>query len=139
MVEPGLIVRIFHWASVPLDLRRCLTTVHLTTLGDSVEILPEICYLPTPGHSIDHAAISITSEGEAAIFGGDVLHHPFEIDEPDLLSAFCEFPDRARESRRWLLEYVAESGATYFSSHFGGSSAGYIARKSGGYKWKFAD
>ena len=74
MVEPGLIVRIFHWASVPLDLRRCLTTVHLTTLGDSVEILPEICYLPTPGHSIDHAAISITSEGETAIFGGDVLH-----------------------------------------------------------------
>jgi glyoxylase-like metal-dependent hydrolase (beta-lactamase superfamily II) len=130
---------VFDDSIVPVDLRRRLTTVQLPTLGDSVEILPDICYLPTPGHSIDHAAISITSEGETAIFGGDVLHHPFEIDEPDLLSAFCEFPDRARECRRWFLEYVAESGATYFSSHFGGSSAGYITRKSGGYKWEFAN
>jgi hypothetical protein len=73
------------------------------------------------------------TEGETAIFGGDVLHHPFEIYEPDLFSAFCEFPDHAR-ARHWLLEYAAESGATYFSSHFGGSSAGYIVRKSGGYK-----
>jgi hypothetical protein len=67
-----------------------------------------------------------------------VLHHPFEIYEPDLLSAFCEFPDDAHESRRWLLEYVAQSGATYFSSHFGGSFAGHILRKDAGFKWEFA-
>jgi len=129
---------VFEDSIVPLDLRRRLTTVRLAKLGDSVEVLPDICYLPTPGHSIDHAAISIASGGETAIFGGDVLHHPFEIYEPDLHSVFCEFPDHVSESRRWLLEYVAQSGATYFSSHFGGSSAGYISRKGSGYEWEFA-
>jgi hypothetical protein len=40
----------------------------------------------------DHAARSITSQGSEAIFGGDAMHHPIELYEPDLVSMFCEFP-----------------------------------------------
>ncbi|HEY0791777.1 MAG TPA: MBL fold metallo-hydrolase [Chthoniobacterales bacterium] len=104
---------------------------------DGSEVLPGIRFLPTPGHSIDHAAISVASQGEQAIFGGDVTHHPFEIFDPDLVSMFCEFPDAARRSRRQLLELVAQTGSRYFTSHFPGSSVGRITREGGSYGWRF--
>ena len=102
---------------------------------DGSEVLPGIRFLSTPGHSIDHAAISITSRGAEAIFGGDVVHHPFEWCEPDLVSIFCEFPEASRRSRRWLARHVIERDATYFSSHFPFTSFGKFpepARTSGG-------
>ena len=95
--------------------------------------------MPTPGHSIDHAAIAVASQGEQAIFGGDVTHHPFEIFDPGLVSMFCEFPEAARRSRRQLLEQVAQTGARYFSSHFSGSSVGCITGEGGSYRWTFLE
>ena len=85
---------------------------------DGSEIAPGVRFLPTRGHSIDHASIAIESRGETAIFGGDVLHHPVEIDQPGLLSMFCEFPEEARASRHRLLARAADTNAVYFSSHF---------------------
>jgi glyoxylase-like metal-dependent hydrolase (beta-lactamase superfamily II) len=101
------------------------------------EVLPGIRFLPMPGHSIDHAAIEIVSDGKTALFGGDVLHHPLEIYEPELVSMFCEFPDAARRSRHSLLSRAAETEALYFSSHFPESSAGVIGQDSTGYIWSF--
>jgi glyoxylase-like metal-dependent hydrolase (beta-lactamase superfamily II) len=46
---------------------------------DGGEVLKGIRFLSTPGHSIDHASISITLQGTEAIFGGDVMHHTFEL------------------------------------------------------------
>lgn len=108
-------------------------------LIDDDEVLKGVRFLSTPGHSIDHAAISITSQGHEAVFGGDVVHHPFELSDPELVSMFCEFPEAAITSRRKLADHVAESGALYFSSHFPASSAGRITKADRGYKWTFAE
>ena len=106
---------------------------------DGGEVLKGIRFLSTPGHSIDHAAISINSQGTEAIFGGDVMHHPFELYEPDLVSVFCEFPDAARRSRRWLARHAAERKALYFSSHFPFTSVGTITEIGENFGWKFVD
>lgn len=107
---------------------------------DGREVLPGVRFVATPGHSIDHAAIEIVSDGELAIFGGDVMHHPVEVYDPDLVSMFCEFPDAVRHSRRMMLERASETGALYVSSHFPRSSAGRIERRTdGGYAWTFRD
>ena len=106
---------------------------------DGGEVLKGIRFLSTPGHSIDHAAISINSQGTEAIFGGDVMHHPFELYEPDLVSIFCEFPDAARRSRRWLARHAAERKALYFSSHFPFTSVGTITEMGENFAWKFVD
>jgi glyoxylase-like metal-dependent hydrolase (beta-lactamase superfamily II) len=63
------------------------------------EFIDGFSFYPTPGHSIDHATIFLRSEGETALFGGDVLHHPLEIYQPDIVSMFCVFPGAARKSR----------------------------------------
>jgi glyoxylase-like metal-dependent hydrolase (beta-lactamase superfamily II) len=104
---------------------------------DGSEVFEGVTFLPTAGHSIDHAAIIIRSGGEEAIFGGDVFHHPAEIYQPKLTSMFCEFPAASRLSRRQLLDRAAESGAIYFSSHFSGTSAGRISRRGSNYEWRY--
>ena len=104
---------------------------------DGAEVLPGIRFVPMPGHSIDHAAIEITSEGAVALFSGDTFHHPLEIYAPDLVSSFCEFPDAARRSRQAFMDRAAETGATVFTAHFPRSSAGRIERHDDGYQWQF--
>lgn len=106
---------------------------------DGSEVLEGIRYVPTPGHSIDHAAIVISSEGEEAIFGGDVVHHPLEMSHPEIVSMFCEFPDAARTSRRALFDRASESRIPFYSSHFPASSVGRVTRHATGYGWKFLE
>ena len=106
---------------------------------DGSEVFERVRFLSTPGHSIDHAAISITSQGEEAVFGGDVVHHPFEWYEPDLVSIFCEFPEASRQSRRWLARHLVERDAVYFSSHFPFTSVGKVSREGENFSWQFLD
>lgn len=104
---------------------------------DGAEVLPGIRFVPTPGHSIDHASIEIVSNGEVALFSGDVFHHPVELHLPDLVSIFCEFPDATRRSRRLFMERAVETRAMVFSSHFPRSSVGRVLRDGEDYAWKF--
>ena len=76
---------------------------------------------PTPGHSVGHMSISLTSGGQTVLFGGDVMHHPLQLHHPHWNSVFCADGEPARKSRAWALDAV-RSGWVYFSSHFPGSS-----------------
>ena len=101
------------------------------------EVLEGISFIPTPGHSIDHASIRLTSRGEQALFAGDVMHHPLQVYEPTLNSCFCEFPEAALRSRDFVLEDAAERGATVFTTHFAQSSVGRISRTGDRFSWQF--
>ena len=84
---------------------------------------------PTPGHSVDHLSISLTSRGETAFFAGDVMRLPIQVAVPGLSSMFSADPTRGEVSRRWVLEYAAEHRAIVFTAHFPGSSLGRIIRQ----------
>ena len=94
-------------------------------------------FIPTPGHSIGHMSIAVTSRGETAIFGGDVLHSPVQVRHPDLNTVFCEFDDRALASRQSMLTRLAESRALFLATHFPASSAGYVVRTQDGFSWTY--
>ena len=96
-----------------------------------------ISFIPTPGHSIDHASIRLVSRGEQALFAGDVMHHPLQVYEPSLNSCFCEFPEAALRSRAAVLKDAAERGATVFTTHFAQSSVGRIDRRGDRFAWHF--
>ena len=92
-------------------------------------------FYQTRGHSFDHLSIGFTSNGEHALFSGDVMHHPIQVARPDWNSTFCEFPDDAQRSRLWALNHAADQKASFFSSHFPGSSVGLVERHGGGFVW----
>lgn len=97
--------------------------------------VPGLQLHPTKGHSHGHLSFSLHAGGEVGFFSGDVMHHPVQVARPDWNSVFCEFPDEARRSRRWALEFAAEHRALFFSSHFAGSSVGTVERTGSGYRW----
>lgn len=106
---------------------------------DGDDFLDGLSFVPTPGHSIDHASIRLRSRGEEALFAGDVMHHPLQVYAPDLNSCFCEYLDAARRSRRLVLEEAAERNTLVFSSHFAETGAGRITRRGERFDWRFVD
>ena len=102
------------------------------------EVLDGLAFVPTPGHSIDHASIRLVSRGQEALFAGDVMHHPLQVYAPELSSCFCEFPEAAEASRRAVLAEAAERGSLIFATHFAESSVGRVRRAADGYAWSFA-
>lgn len=90
----------------------------------------------TPGHSIDHASISVTSRGETALFWGDVMHHPLQFRRPEINSAYCEFPKAAQQSRNKAMKLAAELDALVFTTHFGDSSVGKVSQQTHGFDWQ---
>ena len=95
---------------------------------DGQEVVDGLSFLPTPGHSIDHASIRLVSRGEEALFAGDVMHHPLQVCEPDLNSCFCEFPEAAGRSRIWALDEAAARDIPLFTTHFAETSVGRVSR-----------
>lgn len=96
-------------------------------------------YMPTPGHSPDHAALILSSGGEYGFFAGDIAHSPLQFSHPEWHSVFCGDPRLAEESRRRAMAWCEEHQALWFSAHFAGSSCGWLNREHGRYSWSEAE
>jgi glyoxylase-like metal-dependent hydrolase (beta-lactamase superfamily II) len=105
---------------------------------DSGEEIGEgIRFLPTPGHSIGHMAIEIESQGQSALFSGDVMHSPVQVFRPQWNSTFCLDQPQARESRQWLLDRAVKTAAVVFPAHFPETSAGTVHEGPQGFEWRY--
>ena len=104
---------------------------------DGSEVVDGFAFHPTPGHSIDHACISFCSNGERALFWGDVMHHPIQFAWPEWNSVFCEFPEAARRARLWAIDHAATTGALVLTTHFADSSAGRVTQEGQHTAWQF--
>jgi glyoxylase-like metal-dependent hydrolase (beta-lactamase superfamily II) len=98
-----------------------------------VEVGPGLRLDPVPGHTPGSTAITLQSDGEAAIFCGDVVHHPLQILNPTWNSIFCEDAALARESRRKVLDMAADHDACLVPAHFAGEHRVRVQRVGGGF------
>ena len=105
---------------------------------DENEVLEGFTYHSMPGHSIDHAGISLISEGERAFFWGDVVHHPIQFAFPAWNSTFCEFPEAAVRARAWAMSYAAENRSLVFATHLPHTSVGHVFQHGDAFRWKYA-
>ena len=73
-----------------------------------------------PGHTPGHLVMDVRSQGDSALFVGDILHHPAQVFHPEWNSPFCEDQAQARITRRNVLAEAADRGALLVPAHFGG-------------------
>ncbi len=73
---------------------------------------------PAPGHTPGAVILNAESEGAAAVFCGDVVHHPVQVRRPDWSSAFCEDPENSARTRAKLLERISGTGTLLLPAHF---------------------
>ncbi len=119
----------FQKALLPLEDRFSL-------LDGEHEIVPGIRSRPTPGHSPGHMAVQI---GPEAIYTGDVLLSPVNVEQPGWAARFDVWPEQVVDSRRKLLEELGQNGSLVLTCHFPGSGAGRVVadRNGGGDGWKW--
>lgn len=99
-------------------------------LADFVEpdqlIVDGVRLKPTPGHTLGHCSIVLSSEGQEAIITGDVIHHPVQVARPDMSSNFCWDEAMGIATRRAMLTHAAGNDTLLLVAHFAGSSGVYI-------------
>ncbi|MXY87623.1 MAG: MBL fold metallo-hydrolase [Dehalococcoidia bacterium] len=81
------------------------------------EILPGITFLPTPGHTADHASIVLSSRGETALYTGDLVHHAVQAERNAWVSAFDILPLVTLETKKQLMEKAVRERALLICVH----------------------
>jgi len=93
---------------------------------------------PAPGHTPGHVLLDMRDGGDAAVFCGDVIHHPVQVYEPSWNMRSDEQPAVAYATRRRVLEFCAESRALLFPTHFAAPHVVVITCDGHGFAPKFA-
>lgn len=97
-------------------------------------LAPGITLEAAPGHTPGHVLMHVRSEGEHALFTGDVLHHPVQVLHPEWNSVFCEDPAQSAATRRAVLEKAAALDALLVPAHFGGAHCCRVRRTPTGFE-----
>jgi glyoxylase-like metal-dependent hydrolase (beta-lactamase superfamily II) len=101
-----------------------------TRLVTSAEALvPGLDIEFAPGHTPGHIVLRARSRGQAALFVGDVVQHPFQVYRPQWNSAFCASPEQSRATRRRVLGECADEGLLMFPAHFASPYAFMVRRR----------
>ncbi|WP_405943106.1 MBL fold metallo-hydrolase [Streptomyces sp. NBC_00207] len=78
---------------------------------------------PAPGHTPGSSVLRLESQGERAVFVGDLMHSPVQIVQPSCNSCFCLDPVQAAASRRRVLQRAADERELVVPAHFAGPGA----------------
>lgn len=95
------------------------------------QIIPGVQFLPTPGHTADHAALVIASGGETAIYTGDLVHHEVQAERPTWIAAFDILPLVTLETKKRLVERAIRENALLISVHNAFPGTGRLTEQNG--------
>jgi glyoxylase-like metal-dependent hydrolase (beta-lactamase superfamily II) len=93
-----------------------------------------ITLIPTPGHTIDHYAVTLGKGGKDAVFTGDLIHTPLQALHPELSMRVDYNPAQGIESRKRFLETYCDTNTLCCFAHFPSPSKGYVKRWGNGFK-----
>lgn len=88
------------------------------------------------GHTPGHICILIESRGKRTIISGDFLHHPCQIAHPEWTMDADTLSEKALETRKKILNEIADTETLLIGSHFADPVAGYVKRSGDSYIFK---
>lgn len=122
-----------HHGIAAISVDPLVATGRLHPTEPDAQITAEVRLLSSPGHSPGHVSVLIESQGESALITGDVVHSPLQIVRPDVTAdRFDADPVAAVETRRRIVELVADTGTLVLGTHFPPPTAGRVARTTDG-------
>ncbi|MBI5283796.1 MAG: MBL fold metallo-hydrolase [Chloroflexi bacterium] len=72
----------------------------LELIDGETRVTDEVTIIPTHGHTQDHASVILASGGEKAIYLGDMIQHPVQLERAPWVSAFDICPLEAMETKK---------------------------------------
>ncbi|GAA0903123.1 MBL fold metallo-hydrolase [Pseudonocardia zijingensis] len=112
----------------------------LQLVEPDLRISEEIRLLPAAGHTPGNICVDVRSEGQRAVFSGDMVHHALQLAFPDRSTDFCVDQHGASVARQELLRDIADRDVLLFPAHFPNSAPGRVVTDpAGGYRYEMVD
>ena len=89
----------------------------LTLVEGENTIIPNVTFLPTPGHTANHASILLNSRGETAIYTGDLVHHEVQMERDAWISAFDVLPLLSLATKQQLAKRAIKENSLLICVH----------------------
>ena len=90
--------------------------IHLFDFDD--EFFSGVKALDASGHTPGHTVFDIKADGEELLIVGDIMHFvDIQLPVPDVSVRYDVDPDKARESRKKILDYAAENNIKIAGMH----------------------
>ena len=94
---------------------------------------------PAFGHSAGSCLLHARKGGPQAVFTGDIFHHPVQLVRPDYPFFFDHDGPTAVAVRKMVLERYADTDTVIFPAHFRKTSAGWVKRNGGAFRYEFTE
>ena len=102
---------------------------------DGQEIVTGITAMQTPGHTLAHSVMMISSGGKTIANIGDVAHHPILFKHPKLEVGFDTDAKQGVASRLKLFEHLAANRTPMLVFHMAWPGIGNLAKAGDGYRY----
>jgi len=114
-----------------VEAKACDLVTNDHAIGDFMALIP------TPGHTIDHYAVTLGKGGKDAVFTGDLIHSPLQARYPELSMRVDYDPAQGIASRRKFLETYCDTNTLCCFAHFPSPSKGYVKQWGNGFKCEY--
>jgi len=92
-------------------------------------ICEEVKLIPTPGHTIGHVSVLISSAGESALITGDFTHHPCQLAHPEWAVTTDYDSAQSTLTRSSRFAEYADTPTLLIGTHWPEPTAGYVVRE----------
>ncbi len=90
--------------------------LHLFEFND--EVFDGVKAIDASGHTPGHTVFEIKADGEELLIVGDIMHFiDIQLPAPDVSVKYDVDPDKARETRKKILDYAAENNVKIAGMH----------------------
>ncbi len=89
----------------------------LRLLDGDIQVTPEVRCILSPGHTRFHQSVIVESEGQAAIFVGDIAQYKVQLEKLAWISSFAIEPLVSLETKRRLMNWAIERNALVIAVH----------------------
>jgi glyoxylase-like metal-dependent hydrolase (beta-lactamase superfamily II) len=100
------------------------------------QVCPEVRLVPTPGHTIDHVSVGISSKGHEAIITGDFVHHPCQMAHTGWASHFDYDKSQSSRTRVRMFEDFARDRTLVIGTHFAAPTAGRVVKDGDAFRFE---
>lgn len=108
----------------------------LELVDGETRVTDEITIIPTHGHTADHASIVLASGGETAIYIGDMVQHPAQLERAAWVSSFDVYPLEAMETKKAVVARAIAERQLVVAVHYPFPGLGHMVEgEEGKRKW----
>ncbi|MBI5289049.1 MAG: MBL fold metallo-hydrolase [Chloroflexi bacterium] len=111
-------------------------TGQLELIDGETNVTDEITIIPTHGHTRDHASVILSSGGESAVYIGDMIQHPVQLERAPWVSSFDIYPLEAMETKKAVVQRAIDERQLVVAVHCAFPGLGYMTETADGKrKW----